>query len=408
MLLSTTGNFIYLAALGWYVVEVTGSAAAVGLTFAVFGAPTLLLTAQAGVLTDRYGSQRMLTLSVVGMGIAGLAIAAVALVPEPSFLLVLALAGLTGVAQTIGAPAALAIVNDLVPPPAVSSANALNFLHMSVARIIGGFAGGAILAALSAAAGFAATGLLNLVPALIIARLPRPTTVGSADAHSSAIIGPLKEALAYGRRYPTLGVLLVLPIAAGLLGLSYVFMLPVAAEELGIGPGGLGTLLAASGFGGLAAGMVLERVQRRIGHGRAYLSGLGLAAISLVVFGLAPGLALASLALAVVGGSILTFAAGNVTLIGALSPERLRGRLVSIFALFYWGMMPVGAALLGFVAEASSARFAVLCGGVGLGLATLLAVVVRPQIATLAVTADGTTLTGDLTGTGKELGDRAR
>ena len=61
MLLSTTGNFIYLAALGWYVVEVTGSAAAVGLTFAVFGAPTLLLTAQAGVLTDRYGSQRMLT-----------------------------------------------------------------------------------------------------------------------------------------------------------------------------------------------------------------------------------------------------------------------------------------------------------------------------------------------------------
>ena len=77
------------------------------------------------------------------------------------------------------------------------------------------------------------------------------------------------EALAYGRRYPTLGVLLVLPIAAGLLGLSYVFMLPVAAEELGIGPGGLGTLLAASGLGGLAAGLVLERVQRRIGHGRA-------------------------------------------------------------------------------------------------------------------------------------------
>jgi len=187
-----------------------------------------------------------------------------------------------------------------------------------------------------------------------------------------------------------------------------VFMLPVAAEELGIGPGGLGLLLAASGFGGLAAGLVLERVERRIGHGRAFLSGLGLASLSLMVFGVAPGLVLASLALAVVGGSILTYAAANVTLIGALSPARLRGRLVSIFALFYWGMMPVGAALLGFIAEASSARFAVLCGGLGLGLATLFAVVVRPQLATLAVTADGTTLAGDLSGTGMGAADLER
>jgi hypothetical protein len=119
-----------------------------------------------------------------------------------------------------------------------------------------------------------------------------------------------------------------------------------------------------------------------------------------MLFGVAPGLVLASLALAVVGGAILTYAAANVTLIGALSPPRLRGRLVSIFALFYWGMMPVGAALLGFIAEASSARFAILCGGLGLGLVTLLAVIVRPQLATLAVAADGETLVGDLAGTG--------
>ena len=72
-------------------------------------------------------------------------------------------------------------------------------------------------------------------------------------------------------------MLLLLPMAAGLLGLSYIFMLPVAAEELGIGAGGLGTLLAASGVGGLIAGLFLERVQRRIGHGRAFVGGLLLA-----------------------------------------------------------------------------------------------------------------------------------
>ena len=406
MLLSTTGNFIFIAALGWYTVEVTGSAAATGLTFTVFGASTLLLTAHAGVLTDRYGSRTMMTISVAGMGIAGLAIAALATVPQPPFALVLVLVGLMGVAQTVGAPAALAIVADLVPPSAVSSAVAINFLHMSIARIIGGLAGGVILAATSSATAFAITGVLNLLPALVIARLPRPARP-SAIRHSAAIIEPLREALAYGRRFPTLGVLLLLPIATGLLGLSYVFMLPVAAEELGIGAGGLGTLLAASGVGGLFAGLLLERVQRRIGHGRAFAGGLLVAAASLVAFGLAPGLVLASVALAVVGGAILTFAAADVTLIGALSPPRLRGRLVSIFALCYWGMMPVGAALLGFIAEASSAQTAVLIGGLGLGIATIVALVLRPQIATLAVTRDGESLTGDLRGSGSEAAELA-
>ncbi len=401
MLLSTTGNFIFIAALGWYVVEVTGSAAAVGLSFTVFGISTLLFTAQAGVLTDRFGSRTMMTISVTGMGIAGLVIAALALVPHPPFPLVLLLAFLMGFAQTIGAPAALAIVSDLVPPPAMSSAVALNFLHMSIARIIGGLVGGLILATTSSAAAFAITGTLNLLPALVISRLPRPARPPTTQ-HASSIIDPLREAVAYGRRYPTLGVLLLLPMAAGLLGLSYIFMLPVAAEELGIGAGGLGTLLAASGVGGLIAGLFLERVQRRIGHGRAFVGGLLLASGSLVAFGLAPGIIVAAIALAVVGGSILTYASADVTLISALAPARLRGRLVGLFALVYWGMMPVGASLLGFIAEATSAQTAVLCGGLGLGLATIAALIVRPQIATLAVTRDGESFTGDLRGSGRE------
>ena len=64
-------------------------------------------------------------------------------------------------------------------------------------------------------------------------------------------------------------------------------------------------------------------------------------------------------------------------------------------------MMPVGASLLGFIAEATSAQTAVLCGGLGLGLATIAALIVRPQIATLAVTRDGESMTGDLRGSGR-------
>ena len=79
-----------------------------------------------------------------------------------------------------------------------------------------------------------------------------------------------------------------------MIGITYTFMLPVAAEELGIGAAGLGALTVAVGIGGLVAGVSLETIQRRIGHGRALFGGVFGAAIGLTAFGLVPGLRLRS------------------------------------------------------------------------------------------------------------------
>ena len=197
-------------------------------------------------------------------------------------------------------------------------------------------------------------------------------------------------------------MLIVLSIAPGAIGLSYIFMLPVAAEELGIGAGGLGILMAASGIGGLIAGLSLESIQRRVGHGKALFGGMVGAAIGLTSFGIAPSVPLAIATLTIVGASFLTFAAANVTLIQALAPPRLRGRLVSLFATLYWGMMPIGALLVGLVAEATTARIAIALCGIGLIIAGAAAFIARPQIATLSVGRDGLTLRGDLRGSGAE------
>ncbi len=272
-------------------------------------------------------------------------------------------------AQTIGAPASVSIVNELVPPPAVSSATALNFLHMNVARIIGGLLGGLLLATTTSAIAFTAAAILFTVPVLIMWQVRTPKTRPAEDRPRGAIVGPLVEAFRYATGHPTLGVLIVLSIAPGAIGLSYIFMLPVAAEELGIGAGGLGILMAASGIGGLIAGLSLESIQRRVGHGKALFGGMVGAAIGLTSFGIAPSVPLAIATLTIVGASFLTFAAANVTLIQALAPPRLRGRLVSLFATLYWGMMPIGALLVGLVAEATTARIAIALCGIGLIIA---------------------------------------
>jgi MFS family permease len=405
MLSFSSGGFVMFSALGWYVLQLTGSAAAVGVAFSAYGLPALLLTAHAGVLTDRFGSRRMLVISFAAIAVFSGAQAIAALAGTPPYLLLIALAFGLGVAQAIGTPASVAIVSDLVPPPALSSAVTLNFLHMNAARIVGGMLGGSLLAVTSPAVAFAAAGLLAAAPAVALSRLPTMSDGGARlERPRSALIGPLVEAFRYAFGHPTLGVLIVLAIAPGTIGLGYIFVLPLAAKELGIGAGGLGALLVISGGGGLLAGLSLEAVHRRVGHGRGVFGGLTGASVGMVAFGLAPGVPLALLALVVVGGSILTYGASSVTLIQALAPARLRGRMVSLFALLYWGMLPVGSLLTGLVAEVTTARITVLLCGIGLALAGVTAFVVRPQLATLAVARDGRTLTGDLIGSGAEVG----
>lgn len=402
MLVSTSGNFMYFAALGWYVLSVTGSAAAVGIVFTATGLPVLLMSAYAGVLTDRLGARLMLLLSFGAMlGLAGVQ-AGVAAAGLASFPVILLVALGFGVAQTIGAPASVAIVTDLVPAPAVSSATALNFLHMNAARIVGGLLGGTVIAATSPAVAFAVSALLFAAPIAAMFRLRLDRLDDGVDRRHSAVIGPLVEAIRYAAAYPTLGVLMLLTVAPGAIGLAYTFMLPVAADELGIGAGGLGILMAAAGVGGLIAGVSLESLQRRIGHGRAVFTGVVGAAIGLIGFGLAPSVPLAIASLGIVGMAFLTYGAASVTLTQALAPARMRGRLVSLFATLYWGMMPVGAFIVGLVAEVTSARTAILLCGVGLAVSALAAYLARPQIATLAVARDGRSVSGDLEGSGEE------
>ena len=400
MLAATSGNFMYFAALGWYVLKATDSPAAVGLTFTATGLPILFLSTYAGVLTDRVGTRMMLRGSFVAMGALALAMAGSSASGAAPFALILVLAFGFGVAQAIGAPASVAIVSELVPAAAVSSATALNFLHMNAARIAGGLAGGVLLAAAPPTVPFVVAALLFAIPVVVMTRLRVEGPPRAEGQMRSALLGPLIEAIRYAAAYPTLGVLMLLTIAPGAIGLTYTFMLPVAAVELGIGAGGLGILMAAAGIGGLVAGLSLESAQRRIGHGRAVFGGLFGASVGLIGFGILPGIPLAVAALGLAGASFLTYGAASVTLIHALAPARMRGRMVSLFATVYWGMMPVGSLLVGVVAQATTARIAISLCGVGLAAAAALAAVVRPQILTLAVARDGRSVSGDLEGSG--------
>lgn len=409
-LFGNTGIFLFMAAFGWFVQIETNSPALVGLASAIMGAPWLLLMLHAGMLTDRLGARRLIAASFVSGGLVMAVVAFLALLPSPSVPAVLACAFAMGVLMTLGAPGSISIMGELVPPAAVSSAVSLNFLIMNGARIAGGVSAGWLLAGgrepgwtiLVGAVLFGVPGFfmwrIKTIPQQVTASPVR--SIGGAD-----LIRPIIEAGAHAARHPTLGMILLLGAGPGLIGLPYTFLLPVAAVELGIGAGGLGLLLAAVGTGGLITGLTAEHIQRRLGHGRSILVGLTSAAGGLIVFGLGVPLPVSLVAMAFAGGGFVVYASSSLTLVQALAPAALRGRLTSVFSLLYWGLMPIGGLLGGLAAQAVTARTTMLGAGIGLVVLGVLAVIRRPQVLTLSVSRDGLRIDGDLAGSGLELAD---
>jgi MFS family permease len=401
-LLANVGIFLFMAAYGWFIQTETGSAAMVGLGSAIMGLPWLLLMLHAGMLTDRLGARRLIAGSFLGGGLVMALVAFVALLPDPSVPVVLGAAFLMGILMTLGAPGSISIVGDLVPPAAVSSAVGLNFLLINGARIAGGLGAGWLLAEGREPGWTILLGaVLFAVPGVFIWRLrTRPPMPGARPVGGATLIRPIVEAGAHATRNPTLGTILLLSAGPGLIGLPYNFLLPVAAVELGTGAEGLGLLLVAVGTGGLVAGLGAEHAQRRLGHGKSILLGLASAASGLIVFGLGPPLPISILSVGFVGGGFVVYASASLTLVQALAPPALRGRLTSVFSLLYWGLMPIGGLLGGLSAQAFTARTTMLGAGVGLVVLGTLASLRRPQVLTLAVSRDGLQMQGDLAGTG--------
>ena len=402
-LLSNASWFIFSAALNTYILEVTGSAGTVGFASFIYSLPSALFMLHAGILTDRFGSKRLVAISLAAGGAFIVGVGLLALSSAPlAFILGFAFA--MGVMQTLGTPGFISIVNDLVPPRGISSAVALTFLGFNVGRITGGIAAGILLAALgtdtrtAAALAILVAGVLQAVPSIPIARIKVKETVARTSGIS--LLRPLIESASYALRYPTLGAILLLSIAPGAAGLAYMYMLPVVIRDLGAAPDAVGLLYAGGGGGGLLAGLVAGPLMHRLGHGRAIFVGLAASAIGLFITGASGMLPVAIVAIGLAQAGFVVYASSSLALVQALSPARLRGRLTSLFTLLYWGLMPFGALVEGAIAERTSSLFALMCVGATMLAAGAVALVVRRQVVTLRIDRDGSSVRGDLEGSG--------
>jgi MFS family permease len=149
--------------------------------------------------------------------------------------------------------------------------------------------------------------------------------------------------------------------------------MPIFTRDLlGAGPAELGLLTGATGIGVIVGAFAMDALGRAVGRGRALVLAVVVASASVVLLAVTPSLPVSMALVALMAGVLIIFRTTTIALLQALAPGRMRGRVMSIFEITFWGINPVGGVLGGVLADRVGTMEMLLAFG---GM-TMLAVVV--------------------------------
>jgi predicted MFS family arabinose efflux permease len=359
---SVVGTWMQSVAAAWLVLQLSHDSA---FALALFGAcsfgPVLIFGLYAGTLVDRFPHRDVLLLTQVVSLLGAVLYAVLTATHVISLPIVLLLAAALGINQALYFPARQATVLEMVGRGELSSAVALNSTSFNLARIIGPALGGIVIAAFGVAACFWLNGIsyLGVIAALLTIRR-RPLTPGPPQTALQLIA----EALRYVARTPSLAGLFALLFVAGTFGANFSLVLPLFTRVvLHANADTLGYLFAAQGLGALLGALTMTVAGGfLIDPSRIVMGGLLFGAMELV-FLVVPGFTQLIVLLLVIGWSFAVYSIGTNTFVQVRSPDRMQGRMVSLYSVLFIGVTPIGALFAGTVAHFFGPAAAVWVGG---------------------------------------------
>ena len=358
---SLVGTWMQSIAQSWLVLQLTGSATALGVVIALQTIPTLVLGPYAGVVADRLDKRRMMIGLQSGMGVLALLLGVLTITGAVALWHVYALAFLLGMNNCFENPARQAFILEMVGPDDLRNAVSLNSVLVNVARAVGPAVAGIVIAL----GGIGLCFLLNAVSFVAVVVSLARLDVGSLSRSipTPRAPGQLREGLAYVRRTPELAVPLLMMALVGCLAYEFQVVLPVFAREtFGGDAATYGFLTAAMGVGAVVGGLYVA-ARGRTGMG-ALVVASALFGLAMVGTALAPNLAVALVGMGLVGASSVAFlSTGNSTLQLASDPQ-MRGRVLALWAVAFLGSTPIGGPIAGVVVQYFGARSGLLMGAV--------------------------------------------
>ena len=369
---SLTGTWMQRVAQDWLVLDLShNSGTAIGITTGLQFAPVLLFGMYGGVIADRYNKRRILVMTQIAMGVLALALGLLDVTGAVELWHVYALAFALGIASAIDAPVRQSFVTELVGPKLLPNAVSLNSATFNTARVLGPAVAGVLIAT----SGTSWVFLINAVSFVgvlggLLAMRESELFVGQRATRRP---GAVREGLAYVRKRPELLAITALVGVVGTLGFNFQITSALLTKNtFHHGAGSYGLISAVYAFGSLLGALASAR-RGRAGRRRLVFVAAASYGVIEVVAGLMPTYWAFFALLVPFGFATLTFStAANTTVQLAATPS-MRGRVMALYLIVFLGGTPIGAPLVGWIAEVFGPRWSLVTGGVASASAAVLA-----------------------------------
>ncbi len=372
-LLSNTGTWMQRVAQDWLVLTLSGgSGAALGITTGLQFLPYLLFSMWGGTLADRMSRRKLLVITQALMGALALLLGVTVLTGHASVAVVYVFAFALGLVSSIDNPSRQAFVGEMVGRADLPNAVALNSASFNLGRILGPAAAGLLIAMIGTGWLFVLNGLSFgvTIAALLAMRsgelLPRVRREGAVR---------LSQGLRYVRQRRDLLLVLVLVAGVGTLGFNFQLTLAMMAnKQFGLGAEAYGLLSTAMAIGSLAGSLLAAR--RTTVPLALVVTAAGVFAVLEIAVGLSPTYVLMLVVLPIVGVAALTFSNAAQSYLQLRSESWVRGRVMGVYLLVFFGGTPLGAPLVGWAADQFGPRSGLVGGGIATLAVTLVAAAV--------------------------------
>jgi predicted MFS family arabinose efflux permease len=378
---SSIGTWMQIVAQGWLIYRLSHSAFLLALDQFLGGIPIFLFSLIGGVMADRVERRRILLGSqYVQMFSAGLLtiLVATGLVHVWH---ILSLSFVSGFAQAFGGPAYQALIPTLVEKDDMPNAIALNSIQFNVAVMVGPALAGQALAKLGEKWCFGLNALSFLAPILslsiITARfLPVKTT--------ESMFTSLKEGIRFTRKQGSMEALILLAFCMTALGMPMRTYIPVFVKDIfHRGPETYGNLLSLMGLGSILGSLAIASAGNMRRKGLVELGALTCLGAGISAFALSKSLPFGSIALVVVGASMMAVFATVSSLVQLITTNEMRGRVMSVYNFAFRGGMPLGNLLSGWLVPIFTAPVVLGVNGFLLILVALYFLLVQRRLAVL-------------------------
>ncbi len=363
--ISEIGNQMQIVAVAWQVYELTRNPVYLGFIGIASFAPTLIFSLVGGLAADKLDRRKLLIISQIALALCAFVLFYLTIFHLINPWVIYLVLALQFTASAFSLPARQAVLPHLVPKNYFMNAISLHSLQFQTAVMTGPAIAGFLIGGFGVQSVYLFNGIsfLIFIISILMVKVPLNAVNVDVEFNAASVMAGIKFVITTPILYSTM----ILDFLATFFGTATILMPVFAKDILHVGPQGLGLLYSAPAIGAIVAGIIFSVLpHHQIKHqGKIIIYSVIFYGLATIGFGLSKTLYLSVFFLILVGFWDMISSVIRNTIRQLITPDHLRGRMISIMRIFFQGGPQLGEIEAGFLASVVGGPLSVVLGGVG-------------------------------------------